>query len=357
MRDRRQLEALIQQVTDAMVNLKGDGVQEKYPIGLIDYNLWEWPQGVGLYGMYQYYLQCKKPETLGFLCSWFDSRIKEGLPEKNVNTMAPLLTLCGVYEQTGRPEYAQICEEWAAFVMHGMLRTGDGALQHMITGDPNDGQMLIDTLFMTVLFLAKCGITFRHPEYVEEAKRQFLTHIKYLYDVQSGLFFHGFDFNRMDRYGAVHWARGNAWYTCGVVDFIDIAPMEDGLKTYLLDTLRAQVRALIPLQAPSGLWRTVLDDESSYEETSASAAFAYGILKAARRGYLSAEYCREAGLRALDGVIGKIQPDGVAGGVSYGTPVGMDAQFYKDIPICPMTYGQSLALLLLCEALNEEGRG
>jgi unsaturated rhamnogalacturonyl hydrolase len=41
--------------------------------------------------------------------------------------------------------------------------------------------------------------------------------------------------------------------------------------------------------------------------------------------------------------------NGVVWQVSYGTPVGNDAQFYKDIPVSPMTYGQALTLLILIE--------
>ena len=46
---------------------------------------------------------------------------------------------------------------------------------------------------------------------------------------------------------------------------------------------------------------------------------------------------------------------GIVGDVSYGTPVGNDAQFYKDIPVCPMTYGQAMAILMLAEALYHTG--
>ena len=38
-------------------------------------------------------------------------------------------------------------------------------------------------------------------------------------------------------------------------------------------------------------------------------------------------------------------------GVSYGTRMGHDLQFYRDIPIQPTAYGQSLAILALAEGL------
>jgi unsaturated rhamnogalacturonyl hydrolase len=341
----------IQNVSSAMKSMKNSSMQEKYPIGLIDIHLWEWPQGVGIYGFYQYYEATKDVAALQFLLDWYDARIKEGLPEKNVNTCSPLITLMSLCELTGKEQYVAVCDEWSRWIMNEMLRTGDGAFQHMITGEPNDGQILIDTLFMTVLFLTKAGVYFNRPHYVEEAKRQFLVHIKYLYDKNRGLFFHGWDFNGMHNYGAVHWGRGNGWYTCGIVDFIDMVNLESGLKQYLLDTMSAQVEALAKLQAADGMWHTVLDDPSSYREISCTSAFGYGILKGVRKGYLDPAY-KEIGIRALQATLRNIDEHGVVQQVSYGTPVGMDAQFYKDIPISPMTYGQALALLILIEGLK-----
>ncbi|KAA8787058.1 glycoside hydrolase family 105 protein [Paenibacillus amylolyticus] len=341
----------ISKVSGAMKSMKNTSINEQFPIGLIDIHLWEWPQGVGLYGLLQLYEATNDAEVLRFLESWYDARLMEGLPEKNVNTCAPLLTLMALSQLTGNKAYERVCEEWSSWIMEELLRTGDGAFQHMITGDANDGQILIDTLFMTVLFLAKAGVHFEKPAYVEEAKRQFLVHIKYLYNKQSGLFYHGWDFNENHNYGAVHWGRGNAWYTAGVMDFLNIIPIEDVLKSYLLDTATAQVRALSKLQHEDGMWHTVLDDPDSYKETSATAAFGYGILKGIRYGYLDESYL-DTGMRALEAVLQHIDETGVVQQVSYGTPVGHDAQFYKEIPISPMGYGQALTLFILIEGLR-----
>ena len=76
--------------------------------------------------------------------------------ERNVNTTAPMLTLTHLYEITGKETYRWFMEEWVQWMMDetGLLRAGEGCFQHMITGDPNDGEILIDTLFMAVFFLA-----------------------------------------------------------------------------------------------------------------------------------------------------------------------------------------------------------
>lgn len=115
-------------------------------------------------------------------------------------------------------------------------------------------------------------------------------HIKYLYDTSCGLYFHGYDFKGRHNYGRVHWARGNSWYTCGIMELIGLIPIEPGLRQYFLDTFRAQVDALCACQAGDGMWHTILDDPASYKESSATAAFAYGMLKGVRLGFLPAQY-------------------------------------------------------------------
>lgn len=350
--DRDKICELIDKVAYKMKNFQDNSsVEEKYPVGLININLWEWPQGVGLYGLLKYYEQTENQDTLSFLTNWYEERLKEGIVERNVNTTSPMLTLIDLWKLTGNETYRDLCIDWSNWIDKEMIRTGDGAFQHMITGDPNDGQILIDTFFMTLLFYAKAGVAFNKPEYVEEVKKQCLIHIKYLYDKVNGLFYHGWDFNNKNNYGAVHWARGNSWYTCGIVDLLEIMPLEEGIKQYMLDTYRSQVEALVKLQDEEGMWCTILDNPDSYVETSATAAFAYGILKGVRKGYLDSKYL-DCGKKALSAVIKRITEDGTVMDVSYGTPVGNDEQFYLDIPVCPMTYGQALTILLLTEALH-----
>ena len=64
------------------------------------------------------------------------------------------------------------------------------------------------------------------------------------------------------------------------------------------------------------------------------------------------EAARLAGLRGADYVLSQVDAQGVVQGVSYGTRMGPDLQFYRDIPLQPTAYGQSLALLCLAEALH-----
>jgi unsaturated rhamnogalacturonyl hydrolase len=353
--DRNIICALTDKVATKMQHLGNEtGLQEECPISIIRMDTWEWAQGVGLYGLYAYYRETGKTGIRDFLINWFEDNIRRGLPEKNVNTMCPMLTLSFLAEETGREDFLALCREWAQWVMEEMPRTEDQGLQHVVSGAANEGQLWDDTLFMTVLFLARAGKLFDRQDYLAESVRQFLVHIKYLTDRKTGLWFHGWTFRGQHHFAEALWARGNCWYTAGVVDYLDIAEHLDlGVKWFLLDALKAQAAALERFQHESGMWHTLLDDPESYVEASGTAGFAYGILKAVRLGYLEPSYL-EVGKKAALAVIQEIGEDGTVGQVSYGTGMGVMLDDYRSIPLCPMTYGQALPILMLTEVLKLE---
>ncbi|WP_217595128.1 glycoside hydrolase family 105 protein [Cohnella sp. GbtcB17] len=348
--DRHEAQALIERVIAGMRGLKV-AIREDTADSIISMDVWDWSQGVGLFSLYLYYKETGDRDLLNYLTSWFDRHLERGLPGKNVNTMCPLLTLSYLYEETGKPDYLKVCEEWADYAAVRMPRTPESGIAHTAVDSPNEGELWDDTLYMTVLFLGRMGVLLKREDYVEESVRQFLVHLKYLTDTETGLFFHGWTFKENHNFARARWGRGNAWYTAGLVDYLDIVDVSPGVRRFLLSSLERQAAKLTELQEPSGMWRTLLDDPSSYEETSATAGFAYGLLKAVRKGYLDARY-REPGLRALQAVVGRIDADGAVQDVSYGTRMGHTLDFYRQIPRCPMPYGQSMALLMLAESLK-----
>jgi len=330
---------------------------------------WEWTHGVGLYGLLKLHEATGDKEALQIALAWFADRLPQGT-SKNVNTVAPFLTAAYLHEQ-GHADYSAHLDEWAEWVMNDMPRTQEGGLQHMTYVDAHDGQLWCDTLVMTVLPLAKIGLVLNRPHYVEEAKRQFLVHIKYLTDVETGLWFHGWTFNGRHHFARARWARGDCWITIAIPTLISVLslPSSSGFTQFLVTTLVSQLRALLKYQDPvSGLWHTLIDDESSYLEASASAGFAYGILLALRLDLFHTtggdattalseseiQSFKAMAFRAISGIIPLISPAGELLQTSFGTPVfGQgELQKYKEIPITPMPYGQALAMLALGEYLR-----
>jgi unsaturated rhamnogalacturonyl hydrolase len=315
--------------------------------------VWNWPQGVGLYGIYKYWRLTHDALALPVVTDWFEANFKRGAPPKNVNTMAPLLTLAYLYEDTHDSRFEPFLDEWAEWVMKEMPRTRENGLQHMTYGPENKEQLWDDTLMMSVLPLAKIGVLLNRPHYIEEAKRQFLIHIKYLADKASGLWYHGWTFEGNHNYAKALWARGNCWVTIAIPEIIDILQLKEGdfFREFLLSALERQIEALARYQDKSGLWHTLICDESSYLESSATAGFAYGILKAVNKRYVGEHY-RAAGEKAVKGLLKEINADGAVQKVSVGTGMGDTLDFYKNIGITEMPYGQSLTVLALSEFLH-----
>ncbi len=146
-----------------------------------------------------------------------------------------------------------------------------------------------DTLMMTVIPLAQIGVLLKRPAYIEEAKYQFLLHIKYLAETTSGLWYHAWTFTPEEnvvghQWARALWARGNCWITVSIPIFLEILgdTLDQPIRQLLVTTLQRQIDALVELQGKDGLWHTLLPDPTSYVESSATAGFAAGIYMALR---------------------------------------------------------------------------
>lgn len=356
MLDGPRLRDILDQLVGGLVGLRDEGRFDEPNLDgtrgdYISFDSWEWPQGVGLYGMAQLWRDRGDPRLRTILEDWYARALDRGLPALNVNTTAPMLALSLLWGRTRDDRWRVALDDWADRVIAEAPRTREGGFQHDVSDKVNDGELWDDTLFMVGLFLATYGEASGRRALVDEAERQVLVHARYLADTGTGLWFHGWSFPRRDNFARARWARGNAWITAALADLPDLCTLSPSVGMFLEGLLATQAEALLPLQTEDGAWRTLLDDPDSYRETSATAGIAYGLMKAGRQGRLPEE-ARRAGLRALDYVLGRIDESGTVQGVSYGTRMGHDLQFYRDIPIQPTGYGQSLAILCLSEALH-----
>ncbi|KAH8658172.1 hypothetical protein BX600DRAFT_439343 [Xylariales sp. PMI_506] len=93
------------------------------------------------------------------------------------------------------------------------------------------------------------------------------------------------------------------------------------------------------------------------QEASATAGFAYGILKARRSRLLPPDVgvpgvtktFDEIALAAIGGMLTNVSEEGELLQTSFGTGMGYTLQFYKDIPKTAMPYGQAMAIMALGE--------
>lgn len=345
------LRTTIDNVAAAFSRLKGiqEGLASGSSDGKIQFDEWDWEVGVGLYGFLRRALAANDQKALDDLVTWYGWQIERGLPPRQINSSAPMLPLVILTEHVDRPDFRALVEDWADWLVHNLPKTEDGGFQHVVKERLNEGELWDDTLFMACLFLARAGVVCKRQDWIDEAVYQFMVHTRYLSDPVTGLWYHGWTFNGRHNFADAFWARGNSWITVAIPELFELVPvLPDKDRRFLANVLSSQVRSLRQYQREDGMFHTLLDDPTSPVETSATAGIAYGILRGIEAGILGEENRLHAE-RALKAVLGNIDAEGVVHGVSDGTPMGHDLDFYRRIPNLPTPYGQALTMLLLID--------
>lgn len=318
----------------------------------MDYN-WDWPGGVAFYGVAEAYQATGKMEYLELLKTWMDERLEDGLPNLSVNGVSIGHALLSLYQATDDQKYLDTAVQMAEFLKNDADRFGDGVLQHTVNSETYvfHEQAWVDTMMMAGLFLLRIGKLLGNSEYFEDGLKQFHGHEDLLQDPKTDLYYHGWDNVAGNHMSGVFWARGNGWAALTMAKALELIEVTHPSFMIIDGSLRDQLSALVRLQEPqTGLWHTVLTDNSSYLEISGSTGIATALLS---RGSLYNQYIQ----KAIDGVLASITEDGRVTQVSAGTAVMKDAQGYKDVPFKRVQgWGQGLALAFLSQLLKVNKR-
>lgn len=344
----------LQKVALGLCRLKGIG-EGLAPVDgkvKIQFDEWDWEVGVGLYGFYKQAVLNDDKAAIDALVDWYDWQIGRGLPPRQINSTAPMLPLVMLLGHVDRPAFRDLVADWAEWLVKSLPKTEDGGFQHVVKERLNEGELWDDTLFMAGLFLARAGKVFGRKDWIEEATYQFLVHARYLADPVSGLWYHGWTFNGRHNFAKAFWGRGNAWITVAIPELFELIDEVPEPAARLLKRIYvAQVDTLAALQRPDGMWTTLLVDPASPIETSATAGFAYGMLRGLDLGLIGEEM-RVVADRAIAAVLERIDAAGIVAEVSDGTAMGHDLEHYIRIGNVAAPYGQALVMLLLVEILK-----
>jgi len=269
--------------------------------------------------------------------------------------------LLELWKETGAPSYrAAIQALLGQLELHP--RTSTGSFWHKKIY-PN--QVWLDGLYMGGPFLAACGLAFGAPALVNDVCAQLLEARDRMRIPESGLYRHAWDSS-----GAMPWAdpatglsphvwgRALGWLSMALVDILEILPPSFVRRGEIGSMFSELAASVIGAQDAGGLWWQVMDkpaEPGNYLETSASAMFAYSLLKGERLGLLglvsaggagtgtTSDACSgtaldaggfaRAGMRALDALIRErvsFDPDGRFHLVGICKVAGLGGKPYRD---------------------------
>ncbi|MCD8185186.1 MAG: glycoside hydrolase family 88 protein [Rikenellaceae bacterium] len=191
-------------------------------------------------------------------------------------------------------------------------RTTDGGYWHKKV---YPWQMWLDGIYMGDVFKAEYVSRYfaDDPAAWEDVVLQFTLAGKHTYDPANGLFRHGWDESREQRWSdpltgqSAHvWGRGMGWYLMALVDALDYISEHTPGRDSLIAIFSGGCRALLPIQDPqTGCWYQVLDrsaEDGNYLEMTATTMFIYSMLKGVRQGYLPEEF-RTVARKSFEGMI------------------------------------------------------
>ena len=88
------------------------------------------------------------------------------------------------------------------------------------------------------------------------------------------------------------------------------------------------MKTLVEYQKEDGLWGQLVDDKTSWSETSGSAMFTYAMIKGVRKGWLDEDVYASIVRKAWLALVQQIDEKGDIAGVCEGTNKTNDRQFY-----------------------------
>ncbi len=220
--------------------------------------------------------------------------------------------------------YDSLIQVMADYVMNRQFRLPDGTL---CRPEPQRWTVWSDDQFMSIPFLVRMGKLTSQDKYYNEALKQIINFHKYLFVPAEGLYKHGW-FSWTGKRSAVYWGRANGWAAWAISEALKYIPANilgyNKVKKLFINYLYG----LIKVQDKDGMWHQVLNDPSSYEETSCTAMFTIALSRAIQHGWLNKKY--SANVQKAWAALTKRISGGIVEGICGGTGMGSTAKFYEE---------------------------
>lgn len=227
-----------------------------------------------------------------------DGQIKTYKPhEYNIDRINSGKILFPIYAESKEERFRKAIELMRD-QMRTHPRTKDGSFWHKKI---YPHQVWLDGLYMACPFLAEYAQTFDEPSLYDDIALQITDIHKYAYDPKTGLYYHGWDESRQQRWANPEtglspnfWSRSIGWYMMAIVDVLDFLPEDHSQRSEIIKILQDLSASLEKFRDPeTGMWYQVtdqMDREGNYQESTGSIMFIYSWVKGAQKGYLDKSY-------------------------------------------------------------------
>jgi unsaturated rhamnogalacturonyl hydrolase len=196
----------------------------------------------------------------------------------------------------------------------------DGVVDRYLNNETLDDWWWIDAMYMAMPLYAELSADNNYYNY-SETMYELYQNTKFsrgLYNANKGLWYRD-EYYKPPKTSPngkdIFWSRGNGWVFAAHADLLATLPPDDIHYSEYLNTFKEMAAALKAVQRPDGFWNVNLADPNDYPgpEASGTAFFTYGMARGIEMGLLSPAEYLDPVVRAWNGLITAVHPDGKLG--------------------------------------------
>jgi unsaturated rhamnogalacturonyl hydrolase len=268
---------------------------------------WNYCHGLVMQSILQVYDETGDAKYYDYVYDYLDTMINENgdiygykAHEYNIDRVNTGKILFPILKKTEERRF-RIALDHQRDQMRTHPRTKEGSFWHKKV---YPHQVWLDGLYMAGPFLAQYAKEYNEGALFDDVALQILDVRKHLYDPTTGLYYHGWDESRQQRWADPQtglspnfWSRSIGWYMMSIVDVLDFLPENHKDRPAIIGILQELSAALEKFRdLQTGMWYQVTnmqDREGNYLESTGSIMFIYSWIKGAQKGYLDKSYLRK----------------------------------------------------------------
>ncbi len=212
------------------------------------------------------------------------------------------------------------------YIMNDASRMSDGTFARFT---PDTMSVWADDLFMASIVLLKMHELTGEAKYLDEVVDQVIKFDQYLLDEPSKIYWHGY-FSGPDEHSSTKWGRANGWTMMAKTELLLAMPDDHPQKEEIKRIFTRHSEGLLAVQSDDGRWHQVLDDPSTYLETSATAMFVRAFATGVNEGWLDRTTYDEAINKGWASLTQQIDDEGDVVGIVRGTPIFFSDEEYAN---------------------------
>lgn len=209
-----------------------------------------------------------------------DGRLAQMDAEDSLDPGANGIPVLLAYQLTGEACFQEAARRMADWFLHQAPRSAEGVLYMTLHGK----WTVLDGIYHTAPFLALAG-------YPDEAVRQVRGFRKIHYHPEKNLYLQTWDDEKKIFSRPIAWGGAHGWLACALALVLDTLPEQMwSEKRELAGYFQELIDGVLAYQRADGLFQNVLDDPSSFVETTTALMLCTAMYRAVQSGWLAKTY-------------------------------------------------------------------